>query len=288
MKYMPSDSPDEFEKQLGSLSLVEPSDEFNALATNMVENKTARQVADRSLWLGYAVAMSISVLAVTGLSFFLLDDGSPDNDLVLVEETLPIVASSSPELLYTSGIHYEELGTQSVAGIENDANINVFFSYPCLPCFEFEKVIEQWAGEGTSQLEVAYVPAIWSDEMRHYAQVFYAAQSLGIAQSSHQFLFEAIHQDELALTELPILARMFELFGVSEQQFLSAYESELTLSRVRQAEQVNQDYGIRSVPSLIVVCRYYITVNTNVEQPDMLPIAEYLVTNQDQGNQTRC
>lgn len=303
MKFMPPNSPgdfekppeseDEFEKQLSTLSLIKPSSEYHKLASNLVEVKNSPHVTDGKSWFEYAAIFGFTCIGVAGVLLTMWNsenavDGARVSETAVALEPLATVTGTEQTQQYEAGTHYRELILPAAVDGQQLADIQIFFSYPCFPCFEFEKIIADWASTTSSQAEVAYVPAIWSEETRHYARVFYTTERLGIQPSSHQVLYEALHQDELLLEELPILARFFTAFGVSQQQFLSAFNSEDTLNQVRDAELANRNYRIQSVPSLVVDCQYYITLNSEIEQGDLLQVAETLLNSPNQGNAKSC
>lgn len=291
MKFMPTEPSDELEKQLGSLSLVEPSENYSKLAAVLSEQPKMPEAESEYSWLGFSAAFVVSCITLVGVGFAIRDAGLLNESQTVsvplsITDTSPSAASIVQEQEYLAGVHYQEFEPQTSADERQLAGLQVFFSYPCFPCFEFEQILEDWHTGQSSQLDLAYVPAIWSEETSHYAQVYYAADSLGIAPQSHELLFEALHQDELMLRELPILLRFFQTLGISEQQFLSAFNSEATRLRVNQAEQANRDYMIRSVPSLVVDCHYYIALNSEVAQSNMLDVAQYLIDNPNQENKS--
>lgn len=303
MKFMPPDSPDsfnkaagpndEFEKQLSALSLIEPSEEYHKLAASIVDGRNNLPVSNRKSWLGAAAAFGFTCVAVAGLMYTVWEEEKLAERSLVIDTpfnsaTSTIVVSNEESPLYVAGTHYQEFESSDPVGVQQLADISIFFSYPCFPCFKFEEVIDDWARSTSSQPAIAYVPAIWSEETRYYAQVFYATERLGIRQDSHKLLYQALHEDELMLQELPVLSRFFTSLGISQQQFLTAFNSEATLNQVRVAEQANRSYRIQSVPSLLVDCEYHIALNSEVTQANMLPIAEYLLTNLDQGNSRSC
>lgn len=293
MNSMHNDSQDELEKQLSSLSLVEPSDGYRNLAAALEElPKNPLPAREKSL-LGYAMAFGFTFACLVGVGLVMRGEMPADKGQYISEgaagdESSVVTVNAAQVPPFIVGTHYQDLGISGTTGTQPFSDIKVFFSYPCFPCFAFNEILGQWKREMSSAPQVVYVPAIWSEEMRYYAQVFYTAESLGIQESSHQLLFESLHEEELMLTELPILTGIFSLLGVSQQQFLAAFNSEETLNHVREAEQANLDYRIRSVPALVVDCRYLIAPNSEVGQREMLDVAQYLIDNRNEGGEKLC
>lgn len=290
MNSMNTEPSDDFEKRLASLSIVEPSDEYRNLIAAIDEVPKSHLATNRKSLLGYSIAFGLVFAAVIGVGITTRDEYIPHEGQYISESTSindlsPVVTGSSLEQPYLLGTHYTEPEISRLLGEQPFSDIKVFFSYPCFPCYEFNEILEEWRDVDPLELEVMYVPATWSEELRHYAQVFYTAENLGVLEQAHQQLFEALHQEGLVLEELPSLIRFFSSLGISPQRFLSVFNSEATLSRVRETEQTNQEYMIRSAPALVVDCRYLITPNSEVGQREMLEVAQYLIDNrQVEGN----
>ena len=284
------DSSDEFEELLGSLSIVEPSEEYRNIITAISEKSKKPLFTGNRSFYGYALAFSFLLVAIVGISLVLSTDKLPSYSLDVTgftsfDEQSPPLVDSTLEPPYLAGTHYTVMEGNGLFGAQSHGDIEVFFSYPCFPCYEFDEILEEWRSTSSTELQVVYVPAIWSDRMRHYAQVYYTAESLGVQLRSHRLLFEAIHNDNAPPDELPALLDFFSSLGVSQQRFLSIFNSEATLNRVIEAERVNQEYMIRSAPALVVGCRFLVTPNTEVGQREIIDVAQYLVEKQNaEGN----
>jgi len=293
MNSMYNNQPDDFERRLAELSIVEPSDDYANLANTLGDSQAKRQWVNWKPLVGFTTAFALVLVIVIGIVPMPWDESTlPDSHSVSatlpVEETQNSVASSSLDRPFVLGIHYTEVELSRAVNSPLFSDIKIFFSYPCFPCYEFNEILEEWSGSRTMELQVTNVPVTWSEVNRYYARVFYAAESLDLQKRAHEQIFEALHRDNQVLEDLPSMVSLFAGLGISQQQFLTAYNSEATARRVREAEQINQELVIQSAPTLIVDCRYRISPNVEVGQQEMVEVAQYLIDNSKPGDKQAC
>lgn len=282
----PSAEPtDELERRLAQLSLVQPSAGYGDLARHLSQAGQPRQRFGWSLAAGL-----IAAIAVVGtLSLQIIPALRGDSS---IGEIPPLVSStagddtSSPT--YIAGTHYTEINSAVSSGTQTFTDIKLFFSYPCFPCYEFEGELDNWRANRESALQLSYVPVTWSEETRYYAQVFYAAEVLGVQDRAHGLLFDALHSEGQTLDDQGVLARFFEGLGIPRQRLQSVYNSEEVLNLVEAAERENENFDIQSTPTLVVDCRYRISPNNEIGQREMIEVAQYFIDSQQAQEKQAC
>ena len=125
-------------------------------------------------------------------------------------------------------------------------------------------------------VQVTQVPAIWSERMGFHARAYYTAETLGVLNRAHDRLYDAMQDRDQSLDDEQSLIRFFSELGMSASNFLAAFNSEITLSKVSLAEFANQNYQIQATPTLYVDGRYGITATTAAEFQEILTVAGYL------------
>jgi thiol:disulfide interchange protein DsbA len=268
----------ELEKQLSSLSLVEPSATYGEIINQLKNNKP------NPWWKNWPVSAGGIVFSLVIVSLLVFDNSSlinpqPDTSIETSEAVTPVIASqaSQQNTSYIEGTHYIELPVPVEMESPDTNELVVFFWYPCDPCHQFNDHLQQWEAVNDPSITVTQIPAIWSDSMQRHARAYYTAETLGVLELAHNRLYAAAQGDKDALNDQLVLSRLFGAVGVSATEFREAYNSRVTLDRVAQAEQANRNYQVQGTPALFVNGRYMIAPVAGVGFAEMLKVAEYLM-----------
>ncbi|MGO4780211.1 thiol:disulfide interchange protein DsbA/DsbL, partial [Lysobacter sp. 2RAB21] len=108
-------------------------------------------------------------------------------------------------------------------------------------------------------------------------KAFYAAQTLGLVEKTHEAMFRAVHIDQsipyLSVTDEQ-LGAFYAKYGVKPADFIGTMNSFAINAKGKRAEQFMQRSGVDSSPSLVVNGKYLVK-GKNFE--DYLRIASHLV-----------
>ena len=151
------------------------------------------------------------------------------------------------------------------------------FGYTCPACAQFEPVLSGWVDRLPADVEFIPVPAPFGGFWTPYAKAYYAAETAGIAEQSHDAVFEAFHlRGELnrESTE-PEIARFYGQFGVDPQEFARTMSSFSVNAKVNRARQFLQRTGVDGTPTLVIDGRYRVTGGDSWEEK--LRIADHLI-----------
>lgn len=186
-------------------------------------------------------------------------------------------ASAQPAL-YVAGTHYTELPAPVRTNDASKVEVLEVFWYGCGFCFQFQPLVENWAERAPDHVDFIRFPAIWNDLMKIHAQAYYTAESLGVADTLHEPIFNAINLQNNRLQNERQLAALFAEHGVTQEQFSDAFSSFQVRTKVNQAERLMRDYQIRSTPNVIVNGKYLVTSNDAIRtQQEMLEVVDFLV-----------
>jgi thiol:disulfide interchange protein DsbA len=130
------------------------------------------------------------------------------------------------------------------------------FWYGCPHCHHFEPFINKWLETLPADVAFRRFPAIFRENWVPAARAFYAAEALGVSDKMHPALFKAIHEEQLELRSNEQWAEFFAGLGVSEADFLKAWDSIEVATKVREAMAQVQNYGIEGVPAVIIGGKY--------------------------------
>ncbi|HBX36110.1 MAG TPA: disulfide bond formation protein DsbA [Pseudohongiella sp.] len=198
----------------------------------------------------------------------------------ITASVLSLLASAvwAQPALYVDGTHYETLPAPVRTNDAEKIEVLEVFWYGCGHCFRFQPLVDHWAENAPEDVDYLRFPAIWNDLMKIHAQAYYTAENLGVVDTVHGPIFDAINLQRNRLQNERQLAELFAAHGVDEEAFSRAFNSFQVRTKVNQAESKMSDYQIRSTPNVIVNGKYLVTTNEAVRtQQDMLAIVDYLV-----------
>lgn len=151
------------------------------------------------------------------------------------------------------------------------------FWYGCPHCFSFLPAMEQYANSKPDYVAVRHMPAIFRDSWVAHARAFYTAELLGVEKQIHRPLFEAIHVRKQRLDTREELMKFFEQYGVSNDDFNKTYDSFAVETLLRKSHVMQQRYGIRATPAVIVNGKYRVSGSLAGSPQDMIKVIEALV-----------
>jgi len=163
--------------------------------------------------------------------------------------------------------------------------VEEFFSYICPACNMFEPPFLIWQSKLPSYVKVVHIPATFRADFAAYAQVYYAAESLGLVEQSHEEVYDAVHRfrtlpGEGQRIDEAKIAEFYSQYGVEADKFLAAMKSFSVSVKVRRATAHMEQSKIPSTPSLVVNGKYLVRGRT---YDDMLRVASYLIEKEHAG-----
>jgi thiol:disulfide interchange protein DsbA len=168
---------------------------------------------------------------------------------------------------------------------EGQVVIEEFFNYICPACNAFEPSFVAWQQDLPDYVKVVHVPAAFRQDFEPYARAYYAAETLGLTEKTHQAVYNAIHISHSIPAEgdridMPKIAAFYAKYGVDADEFLDVMQSFGVNLKLRQTEQHMRKLRVSSTPTLVVNGRYRIEGRT---YQDILRIASYLIEREHAG-----
>ena len=178
---------------------------------------------------------------------------------------------------YAEGKDYE-LITPAVRTADPDKiEVAEFFWYGCGHCYTFEPVLNQWKKTLPEDVDFQGSPAIWNAKMEIHARAFYTAKLLGVLDTLHPVIFQAMNVDRKRLSSEEEIRQLFTANGVAAEDFDKAFNSFGVSSQVRQANSRARAAKITGTPALMVNGKYHISTRQAGSQAGMLKVADYLI-----------
>ena len=180
--------------------------------------------------------------------------------------------------LYVEGTHYETIASPVRTSDPNKIEVTEIFWYGCPHCYAFEPLITSWEENIPSDVKFVRSPGIWNQTMEVHAQIYYAAEALGVREDIHPVAFNEIHQKRNYLQTEEAVKEMFTGEGVASDDFDKVWKSFSVSSAVKRAATRMRDYGAQSVPCMVVNGKYLVSLGGSVPtQTEMLKIVDFLV-----------
>ena len=186
-------------------------------------------------------------------------------------------AEEPAKRIFKEGEHYVRLPAPVRTTDPHKIEVTEVFWYGCGHCYTFEPQLKRWRRTLPDEVLFVESPAMWRGNMETHARIFYTAKALGVLNTMHSAVFEAMHINKMKLNRPEQIRALFEKHGVSADDFDKAFNSFRVTSSVNQAKERARSYGITGTPEIVVDGTYRISGRMAGSQTNMLAVAEYLI-----------
>ena len=202
----------------------------------------------------------------------------------LVLATVGCGAAVQAEDGYKAGEHYTII-EPAARFSPNSGKIEVVevFWYGCPHCFSFEPAVKAWAANLPEDVEFIRLPAAMNRSWAVHARAFYTAEALGMWDTIHPALFNALNVEEQKIFTPDQVKTFFEKHGANGDKFDSAWNSFSVDSQVRRAEQIVKAWGPNSVPTMAVNGKYWTSASMAGSHGEEFKIIEALIERERQA-----
>ena len=201
---------------------------------------------------------------------------------------------AAPGATWSEGVQYVRLAPpQQTTVPSGKAEVMEVFSYGCPACNAFQPVMEKLRRSLPANAQLVYLPAAFNpaEDWPMFQRAFLAAQALGIAERTHQAMFDAVWKTgELGITvpetnrlkqPLPSIADAARFYarvaGVDPQQFLAMANSFGIDSKMRAADAQILAMHVDATPTLIVNGKYRVIRDELKSNDELIELVKYLV-----------
>ena len=188
-----------------------------------------------------------------------------NRDEAALERVAPLPAAAQlPDGKWKVGINYRPIvPAQSTDSGPGRIEVIEVFWYACPHCYAIEPYLNSWLKTKPANVDFVRVPNMWQEVHRAHARLFYTLQALGKEDALHAKVLAAIfdQKNELfvpgdaAATQAAQVA-FAKANGISEADFLKAYNSFSVQNSLQKAEEIQTRYLIDTVPRFIVNGKY--------------------------------
>ena len=172
-------------------------------------------------------------------------------------------AAPAREWKFKEGEHYFRLvPTQPTVGGADKIEVAESFQYSCPHCLTLEPYINAWAANKDPGVRFVRIPAMWNQAAQMHGQIYFTQDVLarnGILENPaafHEAVFEEFHRRGNRLTSMASIRKLFNRFGVSNEDFDKTWKSFEVNQMMRVSADLVRRYGISGVPAIVVNGKY--------------------------------
>jgi thiol:disulfide interchange protein DsbA len=199
-------------------------------------------------------------------------------------------AEAAPD--WIEGRDYFVLNQQATNVAPGKVEVLEVFSYGCPACNAFQPTVELLKKSLPPNAQLAYLPAAFNkaEDWPMFQRAYFAAQALGIAERTHQLMYDAVWKSgELATTDRqthrlknpqPSLEQAAQAYarwtGVKPDDFLAMARSFTVDGRARAADEQILAMQVPGTPCIVVAGRYRIADSIRAAD-QLIPLVRFLV-----------
>lgn len=179
---------------------------------------------------------------------------------------------------FVEGQHYVKLSQPQAVPGGGKIEVVEFFWYGCPHCNAFEPALEAWQKKLPADVAFRRIPVAFREEpFTTHQRLFFAIETMGLVDTLHRKVFNAVHLDRARLDKLPELVEFMNKNGVDGAKFSEVYNSFSVQTKARQAKQLAEAYRIDGVPAIGIQGRYYTSGSMAGSGERSLAVADYLL-----------
>ena len=208
--------------------------------------------------------------------------------------TLSICAPAIGAPTWTEGVNYFLINPVRPTPLPpGKVEVTEVFSYACPACNLFVPTMHKLKASLPPNAVLDYLPASFnpSEDWPMFQLAYFTAQTLGVADQSHDAMFNAVWQGgDLAVIDpstrgiksrLPTIEDAAKFYsakaGVPVDKFLATAKSFTVDIKVRAAEDTIQRYRVDRTPTLIVNGKYRVNVESAGGNDPTVELVKWLV-----------
>jgi len=205
---------------------------------------------------------------------------------------IAVTAHATPT--WTEGKHYAPVAPAQRTNVPaGKVEVMEVFSYACPACAQFNPIAQRLKKSLPANAQMAYLPASFNpaEDWPVFQRAYFAAQALGVAERTHDGMFDAVWKGgELAVSDpnthrlknpLPSIedvARYYaRVAGVKPETFVSTANSFAVDVRMKSADDYVRAARVDSTPTIIVNGKYRVKAESLASYDELIELVNFLV-----------
>jgi thiol:disulfide interchange protein DsbA len=179
---------------------------------------------------------------------------------------LTLGGALSPRLQAQQNRPYLPLANPQPTESPGKIEVIEFFSYGCNHCNEFHPIFKRWIAKQPATVTVRRVPITWNAAWANLARLYYTLEQTGDLARLDDVVFATLHEQRQRIYDEKSMTAWYVKQGGEAKKFQAAFNSFAVQNKLKRAEQLSQNMGIESVPTLIVEGKFHIQGNSFQQQ----------------------
>lgn len=192
---------------------------------------------------------------------------------------LTALACSAQDAQYSEGKEYRKVREIQEPTDKKRILVEEFFWYGCPHCYALDPQIGAWAKAKPADVDFTRVPnTLGRPQGVVHAKAYYTAEALNVLDKMHTPIFDAIHKGNQQLaTEAEVAALFSRQLGLMPDVVANTFRGFTVDARFRKSEQLSKDYGITSVPVVVVGGKYMTSAQMAGSNEALLKVVNSLI-----------
>lgn len=188
-----------------------------------------------------------------------------------------LIHSSNARADIVEGKDYTILTNPQPTQDSNTIEVLEFFWYGCPHCNSLHPHLKTWLIHLPSDVSFRYVPAILRANWVSAAKIFYTIEAIGITDTLHDKVYDAIHRNKIDLNNESVLLDWIEKQGIDRKRFEDTYHSFAVQNQVARSTQMTRQYQLTGVPALVINGKYLTSGRMGGTPQDTITTLELLI-----------
>lgn len=170
--------------------------------------------------------------------------------------TLCAVGTVIAQVGYEEGREYKRLAKPQPTDTGNKIEVIEFFSFSCPHCRDLEPILQGWKKSMPPDVQFRRIHVNFLQNGPAISKILYTLEALGAVDAHVQAVFDAIHREGKKMHDKEVFYAWAASRGLDAAKVKAAYEGFSVDSKVKRSDQATRNYGIESVPLLVVDGKY--------------------------------
>ena len=175
------------------------------------------------------------------------------------------------------GKDYLKLKTPLLMPKTGKVEVIEFFWYGCPHCYHFEPKIEPWIAKLPADVHFRRVPVAFDALKETHQQIYYTWEALDLVDKMHGKTFDRFHVDHKPINRWEDMQQFAQASGLDVAKVKSAWDSFGVQTRMHQAKDLSDRYGVDGVPELGIHGRFTTSPGTAQGEDQALAVTDYLI-----------
>jgi thiol:disulfide interchange protein DsbA len=188
---------------------------------------------------------------------------------------LLLAAPIQAEEKFEEDLHYFIVFPEQPGGEGDRVTVVEFFLYSCPHCYRLEPHLKKWLEKKPEYIDYVSIPATFDrPDVMLYAKTYYALQLMGVVDTLHDRLFDAVSGEKRNLGTQTQMEDFLAENLIDLDAYRKALGSFAVQTQIRRAAVLASHFDISGVPAIVVDGKYR---TSGVEGSKLMEVTDYLI-----------